>query len=59
MGFRKLPGNKGMIYVPEQSKEKKNPCPDCFSCQWCSDDRCRLCRTGKCRPEPGKKRSKD
>ena len=23
--------------------EKKHPCPDCAMCQWCSDDRCRLC----------------
>jgi len=23
--------------------EKKHPCPDCRCCQWCSDDRCRLC----------------
>lgn len=23
--------------------EKKHPCPDCKACQWCSDDRCRLC----------------
>lgn len=23
--------------------EKKHPCPDCRQCQWCSDDRCRLC----------------
>jgi hypothetical protein len=22
---------------------KKHPCPDCSFCQWCSDDRCRLC----------------
>lgn len=22
---------------------KKHPCPDCRFCQWCSDDRCRLC----------------
>ena len=22
---------------------KKYPCPDCRQCQWCSDDRCRLC----------------
>ncbi|MDD2736038.1 MAG: hypothetical protein PHF56_19055 [Desulfuromonadaceae bacterium] len=22
---------------------KKHPCSDCFSCQWCSDERCRLC----------------
>ncbi|HEX9079686.1 MAG TPA: hypothetical protein VF795_08865 [Desulfuromonadaceae bacterium] len=24
--------------------DKKHPCADCTSCQWCSDDRCRLCR---------------
>lgn len=23
--------------------EKKHPCPDCRMCQWCSDDRCRMC----------------
>jgi hypothetical protein len=23
--------------------EKKHPCPDCQCCQWCSDERCRLC----------------
>jgi len=30
---------------------KKHPCPDCTFCQWCSDDRCRLClnETGCCR----------
>nr|WP_224746792.1 hypothetical protein [Pelovirga terrestris] len=22
---------------------KKHPCPDCRQCQWCSDERCRLC----------------
>jgi len=30
---------------------KKHPCSDCTFCQWCSDDRCRLClnREGCCR----------
>ena len=23
---------------------KKHPCSDCHFCQWCSEDRCRLCR---------------
>jgi hypothetical protein len=23
--------------------DQKHPCPDCRQCQWCSDDRCRLC----------------
>ncbi|MEJ2199901.1 MAG: hypothetical protein P8X63_02640 [Desulfuromonadaceae bacterium] len=29
--------------------EKKHPCPDCKMCQWCSDDRCRLCLKSGCR----------
>ena len=29
---------------------QKHPCPDCKACQWCHDDRCRLClRSGSCR----------
>jgi hypothetical protein len=27
----------------ETARAKKHPCPDCRQCQWCSDDRCRLC----------------
>jgi hypothetical protein len=27
---------------------KKQPCPDCFSCQWCSDERCRICLSQAC-----------
>lgn len=26
---------------------KKHPCADCTFCQWCSDDRCRMCRAQK------------
>ena len=26
-----------------QPQAKKHPCPDCHVCQFCSDDRCRLC----------------
>lgn len=34
----------------ETLMEKKHPCPDCKQCQWCSDERCRLClRSGNCR----------
>lgn len=29
---------------------KKHPCPDCTFCQWCGDDRCRLCRGMCARP---------
>lgn len=31
------------------NEEKKHPCPDCKMCQWCSDDRCRLCLKTGCR----------
>ena len=30
-----------------EAGEKKYPCPDCRFCQWCSDDRCRICRGKK------------
>ncbi|MDA8428786.1 MAG: hypothetical protein M0T70_05975 [Geobacteraceae bacterium] len=26
-----------------KAASQKHPCPDCTFCQWCSDDRCRLC----------------
>jgi len=41
-----------MVNGPE---DKKHPCPDCAFCQWCGDDRCRLCR--ECRPAAGRKLS--
>lgn len=35
--------------MPDEKAEiaRKHDCPDCFSCQWCGDDRCGLCRAGK------------
>ncbi|KPK89767.1 MAG: hypothetical protein AMJ94_11260 [Deltaproteobacteria bacterium SM23_61] len=36
--------DRGLFYCPKGSGAKKNPCPDCFFCQWCSDSRCGLCR---------------
>ncbi len=29
-------------------QDKKHPCPDCTFCQWCGDDRCRMCLGRKC-----------
>jgi hypothetical protein len=45
MPFVPVPGLKGKVYVPEKTREssKKHPCRDCFSCQQCSNDRCRVC----------------
>jgi len=57
MPFKEIPGLPGKIYIPEQDPDapKKHDCPDCFSCQMCSDDRCRICRdhrvSCRCRPK--------
>lgn len=47
MAFVRVPGLPGKVYVPEPcpADSKKHPCPDCFGCQRCSDDRCALCRS--------------
>jgi hypothetical protein len=46
MPFVTMPGVKGKVYVPEKTCRipRKYPCPDCFSCQFCSDGRCSVCR---------------
>ena len=31
-------------------KDKKYPCEDCFSCQFCSDERCSMCLSSKHKP---------
>ena len=50
MAFQPLPDNKGMIYVPDSGPgKKKHPCPDCFSCQRCGNERCRACRSRSCK----------
>jgi hypothetical protein len=45
MPFADLPDGTGKVYIPEkiQGGRQKHPCPDCFSCQLCSDDRCARC----------------
>jgi hypothetical protein len=53
MPWIKMPGLDGRVYVPPEAVDAshKNDCPDCFHCQLCSADRCRLCRrpSGECR----------
>ncbi len=46
MPFVTMPGITGKIYLPEKNGciSGKHPCPDCFSCQLCSDERCSVCR---------------
>jgi len=45
MAFVSVSGLKGKIYVPEKQQEslKKHRCKECYFCQFCSDDRCRVC----------------
>ncbi|MFP4446765.1 MAG: hypothetical protein ACLFPD_11035 [Desulfosudaceae bacterium] len=49
MPFIKVPGLTGRVYVPEKTgpDKKKHNCPDCFSCQMCSQARCQVCRREK------------
>jgi hypothetical protein len=49
MAFVTVPGLPGKVFVPETmaGMKKKHPCPDCFSCQECGDDRCQVCRCEK------------
>jgi len=49
MPFVKVPGLPGKLYIPEMQKNcrKKQPCEDCYSCEHCSDNRCRVCRDNR------------
>ncbi|BBO82009.1 hypothetical protein [Desulfosarcina ovata] len=48
MAWTTLPGITGKVYVPDETgpTPKKHPCRTCFSCQWCDETRCRVCRSG-------------
>ena len=56
MPFKTIPGIVGNIYVPEENANatSKHKCSDCHFCQWCNDDKCRLCLgQGACETEQG------
>lgn len=46
MPFVRMPGVEGRVWEPDapSEAEKKHPCNDCYRCQMCGDDRCRICR---------------
>ena len=46
MAWVNVPGLAGKVYVPEDAGQvqKKHPCEACFTCQWCDENRCRVCR---------------
>ncbi len=47
MSFCTVPGLEGKLFTPSPvpAAGRKHACPDCFACQACSQDRCRLCRS--------------
>ncbi len=49
MSFVRMRGCKMLVFVPEEQSAsgKKHNCRDCFSCQWCSDERCKVCLNRK------------
>lgn len=49
MAWISVPGLKGKVYQPEgcDPEQRKYPCRDCFDCQHCGEDRCRVCRAEK------------
>jgi len=56
------PGLPGKVYVPDDTDrmQKKHPCKSCFSCQWCDENRCQVCRnetTEAVEPAPCRHRS--
>ncbi|MCB2148879.1 MAG: hypothetical protein KQI81_20530 [Deltaproteobacteria bacterium] len=46
MTWISVPGLAGKVYVPDEAGqvEKKHSCKTCFSCQWCDENRCQVCR---------------
>jgi hypothetical protein len=59
MPFIKIPNMSGKFFVPLQIPEtvKKKRCHDCFSCQMCSETRCKLCKTEESYEEKKEKKS--
>ena len=49
MTFEAVRGLKGKVYVPAATEgaARRYPCKECYVCQLCSEDRCRVCRDGQ------------
>lgn len=46
MAWTHFPGLAGKVFVPDRTGEanKKHSCDACFTCQWCDETRCQVCR---------------
>lgn len=49
MPFIRIPGLEGRVYQPDGAGTgmRKHPCPDCYCCQMCGDERCDACRAAR------------
>ena len=58
MGFKPAPHIQGRIFIPEEEPpaRKKHSCPDCFKCQLCGEERCRVCRSERDHQAAGRER---
>jgi len=47
MAWITVAGLAGKVYVPNATgrPQKKHACKTCYSCQWCDENRCRVCRS--------------
>lgn len=55
MAWIKVSGLAGNVYLPDDAGQnpKKHPCGACFSCQWCDENRCRVCRNDRNQTDAG------
>jgi hypothetical protein len=53
MAWITVPGLAGKVYVPDSAgqAQKKHACKTCFSCQWCDETRCQVCRDERAAPD--------
>jgi hypothetical protein len=49
--------HKFNIYAGNPDRPKKHPCKDCTYCQFCPDDRCKVCLRDQCRTKSGAKKT--
>lgn len=54
MPWTPAPGLAGKVFVPDKigRMRKKHPCGTCFTCQWCDENRCRVCRNDRTETHP-------
>jgi hypothetical protein len=46
MAWTRSSGLPGKIFIPDEENRapQKHHCQNCYSCQWCEENRCNVCR---------------